>query len=364
MRLDDRARRSAAELRGAVATLDAGEPVAAVERFDRYRARSLLRQRMVAGLVAAVVGVAAVVVVVRTLSPTGEQTGAVPHLPSGSILFGRWDPDQQHSSWFTVQPDGTGTRDLNVEATCAQWWPDGSRILITNDAAFGPGSPLRPATVEPDGSHLHALDAARDDALNLGCGDVSPDGRRIVLEGFNEARPEKNGLYTVSANDGGDLVRLTHSLPGSSDAYPQYSPEGTQIAFFRTKEGVSPQGSGAIFVVDVDGTGVRQITPWGSAFLTQSWSPDGAWIAFQRPYGELDLVHPDGTGSHRIPLELPPGSGAANPTWSPDGTRILFSLERDGAANIFLVRPDGTGLQQVTHGNGVDEQTPDWEPTP
>jgi dipeptidyl aminopeptidase/acylaminoacyl peptidase len=362
MRLDDRARRSADELRRVVGALDAVDPTARVERFYRNRARTLLRQRVAAGLMAAVIGVAAMLLVVQALGPTREETKASPHLPNGSILYGRWDADRQHSSWFTVRPDGTGTRDLGVVATCAQWWPDGSKILITNDAAFGPGSPLRPATIDPDGTHLKALDATKDDALNLGCGDVSPDGRRLVLEGFNERRREVNGLYTVSATDGGDLARLTHSLPGSSDAYPQYSPDGTQVGFFRTKEGVSPQGSGALFVVNIDGSGVRRITPWGSAFLTQSWSPDGSWIAFQRPYGELTLVHPDGTGLHQLPVELPPGSGIANPSWSPDGTMIVLSLERDGHANIFLVRPDGTGLLQVTHDVAVDAQTPDWGP--
>ncbi len=189
---------------------------------------------------------------------------------------------------------------------------------------------------------------------------MSPDGRRIVLEGFNERRPDLNGLYTVSASDGGDLVAITDSPRGGYDAYPQYSPDGTQVVFFRAKAGVSPQGSGGLFVVNSDGSGVRQITPWGSAFLTQSWSPDGAWIVFQRPYGQLMLVDPDGSGMRRIPVELPTGSGAANPSWSPDGGWIVFSLQTGGHANIFMVRPDGTGLQQLTHGAGVDEQTPDW----
>jgi Tol biopolymer transport system component len=42
---------------------------------------------------------------------------------------------------------------------------------------------------------------------------------------------------------------------------------------------------------------------------------------------------------------------------------LVLSLERDGHANIFLVRPDGTGLRQVTHEPGVDAQTPDWGPS-
>jgi TolB protein len=360
MRLDDRARRSAEELRRAIGALDAGEPPAPFERFHRYRARTERNKRVAAGFVAAVLAIVAIAVAGRALGPTRGQRPATPTPPNGSILYGRWHPDQQQASWFTVRPDGTGTRDLHLFATCARWWPDGSKILITNDAAVGPGSPLRPATVDPDGSHLRPLDATQDNDLNLGCGDVSPDGRRIVLEGFNDRRPDVNGLYTLSASDGGDLVPLTDSPRGTIDGNPQYSPDGAQVVFFRTKAGVSPQGAGALFVVNIDGSDVRRITPWGSAFPSQSWSPDGAWIAFQQPYGQMTLVHPDGSAMHRIPVELPPGSGAVNPSWSPDGTRIAFSLERNGSANIFMVRPDGTDLQQLTHVAGVDEQTPDW----
>jgi TolB protein len=113
-------------------------------------------------------------------------------------------------------------------------------------------------------------------------------------------------------------------------------------------------------VVNADGTGLRQITPLGFAFLGHSWSPDGRWIVFQRPYGQLYVVHPDGTGLHRIPVELPAGSGAQNPAWSPDGTTIVFSLERNGQASIYTVQADGTGLQQVAPSSGVEYQSPDW----
>jgi Tol biopolymer transport system component len=267
-----------------------------------------------------------------------------------------WNAQLQQSHWFTVRPDGSGTQDLHIVATSAVWWPDGSRILITNDAAARLGKPLRPATIDPDGANLRPLDATRNTALNLGCPGVSPDGTRLVCEGFNDRHPDVHGIYIVRASDGGGLVRLTKGL----DAYPEYSPDGREVAFFRSRAGVSPPGAGAIFVVGADGTGLRRVTPWGFAFLGQSWSPSGRWIVFQRPYGELYLVHPDGTGLHRIPLNLPAGDGALNPAWSPDGSRIVFSLARNGDANIFTVRPDGTGLRQVTRSAGMNLQSPDW----
>lgn len=362
MKLEDRARRASEGIRRAVGAPEALEPSGpeAIERFHRYRERKQRTQRIGAGLVAAALVVAATVLVTQAFGRTHRTRPAALTAPNGLILYGQRLSSVPVAHWFTVRSDGPGVRDLHVVATCAQWFPNGSRILITDDAAVGPGRPLRPATINPDGSGLRRLDGTQDPSLNLGCGDASPDGTWLVLEGFNDSHPEVSGIYTVRASDGGGLVRLTRAPRGASDGYPQYSPNGKEVVFFRNGSGVSPNGAGALFVVNTDGTGLRQITPSGFAFLTQSWSPDGRWIVFERPYGELYLVHPDGSGLHRIPLQLPPGSGASNPTWSPDGTRIAFSLQRGSEANIFTVRTDSTGLQQVTHFTGVEEQNPDW----
>jgi Tol biopolymer transport system component len=280
-------------------------------------------------------------------------------VPTGTVLYGQWNPKTERARWFTAGVDGSNVRDLGLTATCARWVLGGNRILITNDAAYSPHHPLRPAMVRADGSGLQPLEATEDRSLNLGCGDVSPDGRSIVLEGFTDDGSH-SGIYLVRASDGGGLRAVTESPPGWSVGDPIFSPDGTSIAFFRTKPGVSPQGAGAIFTVNVDGSNLRRITPWGGAFLDQSWSPDGQWIAYQRPYGVLTLVRPDGSDRHDVPLALPPGSGAQNPSWSPDGSWIVFSLAHDGDASIYLARPDGTSLTRITTMAGADEQRPVW----
>ncbi len=356
MNLEERARQAAQGIYrsvGASAPFGVASPPT-IERFRRYREGRLRTQRIGAALLALALAAAALILMVRALGPSQRDRPATPTPAGGLILFGQWHQELEQASWFTMRPDGSGIRDLHIVATCADWFPDGSRILITNDAAVGPGSPLRPAIVNPDGTDRRPLDATQDPDLNLGCGDVSPDESRIVLEGFGRSR--LRGVYTVRASDGGGLVRLTHG----ADAVPRYSPDGGQVVFLRTKAGVNPNGAGALFVVSAEGTGLHRITPWGFAFLYDDWSPDGRWIAFERPYGQLYLVHPDGTGLHRIPIQLPPGTGAANPSWSPDGAWLVFALQRSGQGKIYMVRPDGTGLQRVTGARGAQEQTPDW----
>jgi hypothetical protein len=115
-------------------------------------------------------------------------------------------------------------------------------------------------------------------------------------------------------------------------------------------------------------------------FLGQAFSP----LERNRPaapsppsglilYGDWDAkvqradwftVRPDGSALHRVPLQLPPGTGALNPSWSPDGTWIVFSLQRSDIAEIYMARPDGTGLRKVTGAPGAQEQAPDWGTPP
>ena len=201
------------------------------------------------------------------------------------------------------------------------------------------------------------MDAVDNPDLNLGCGDVSPDGTTIALEGFGQdGHPELDGIYSIDASDG----RALKLLLAGPVAPPRYSPDGTQLSFFDERDGVSPTGSGALFVMRADGRDPVRIRPrGGSRSATMLGRPTVEWIVFQRPYGQLYLVRPDGSGLHRIPLELPPGSGALNPSSSPDGAWIAFSLQRNDRAEIALVRPDGTGFRTVPTAVG-ELQSPDW----
>ena len=156
-------------------------------------------------------------------------------------------------------------------------------------------------------------------------------------------------------------------MPGS------WSPNGKRIVFQR----FGPDSYEGVFVVNVNGTGLKRILPptVPANCCSFDWSPQGNEIVFSRHvtpdvHSSLWIVHSDGTGLHEINVQPASACGGANadpdaegcnsPGWSPDGTKIAFvrSHSNDVDGEIYAVNVDGTGLTQVTHAPGSN--SPDW----
>jgi TolB protein len=302
---------------------------------------------------------------------TGPALAEVPG-PNGQILFGRFRPALDDTVLYTVNPDGSHLHRVipgPVRATeCAHWSPDGSVI------AACASSPAEVADlIDPDTGDIHGVPDLYP-SLKLACPLFSPDSRRLACGQYDApADPSRVGIYTVRASDGGGIRRVT-SNPGTNgkcclDEPGDYSPNGTQMVFLRTDPTRPRRASEALFVVNVDGTGLHRITPWSAESDAErgNWSPDGSTILFG-VRSSLFLVNPDGSDLRKLPLDTSGFSIAYGPSWSPNGSRIVFSFFTEtspgtGRFGIFTAKADGTDLRQVTDSPTNDESA-DWGPHP
>jgi Tol biopolymer transport system component len=134
----------------------------------------------------------------------------------------------------------------------------------------------------------------------------SPDGSRIAWFDFGEGTTPYGHVNFLSFvnPDGTGLREGIARLPGTFGAYSLvWSPDGSRLAFWQADDLDLP---GQIFVVNADGSGLRQITYDGDN-RWPAWSPDGSRIAFVHN-GTLTTMTPDGTHMRAVKGMMPDGA--------------------------------------------------------
>ena len=237
--------------------------------------------------------------------------------------------------------------------------------------------------------------------LNLYIGATSSDGRALAFEGVDETVRANTGLWIASPTVT-DARQVTPLLEGWGGAGPLgVTPDGSKIVFFVD---TGPLGgvthAGDLYVINSDGSSLRQLNPIGSkledvgmpvaslspdgrqaafgvdngvwvvdleggdataitprtgyAWAVQ-WSPTGEWLTYTRFHGHttaVALVRPDGTDDHEItaPVETDEANAAV---WSPDGKYLLVPRDSDttldGPRELWIMDLEGRWIGQVTH---------------
>jgi serine/threonine protein kinase/Tol biopolymer transport system component len=142
----------------------------------------------------------------------------------------------------------------------------------------------------------------------------------------------------------------------ADDTGPAWSPDRERIAFCSSRG-----GNLDIWVMQADGSEVRQLTDHAGIDRAPCWSPDGRKIGFVRHHSAAnwDVFTMDVDGSNQLNLTNHPGK-QADPAWSPDGATIAYSFDADGT-QLYLMDPDGTNPRLLSARKGSFTY-PAWSP--
>jgi Tol biopolymer transport system component len=244
---------------------------------------------------------------------------------------------------FLVRPDGSQDHEI-LTAVPGQhihpdWSADGRTLAFRADVTDQSQLYLVDPFADPTGRRARQLTRCGGDCVQVDDAALSPDGTRI-------AYVEVRGPFVVVdqvAVPTAFLLRVARLTPrGLADVRtvvstttvteivgPRWSPDGRSLVYWadRVDPASATLDGTAVFTVRADGTHRQQLTAWSMFAGEADWSPDGRRIVFD--------THP----------------------------LLVFNFDAV-VSNLYTVRPDGTGMRQLTHSDTVSDRStqPRWTP--
>jgi len=258
-----------------------------------------------------------------------------------------WSPDGRFiaylhdAGWSEDTTDVTGLYVLDLEsgerrlviagwASSPDWHPDGEQIAFSSGDIF---------TIRADGSDLQQVTSSGNSHFPS----WSPDGEWLAFDTSYRDAQGAHVIWLVSP-DGSNLRDISQHGAGEWRS-PDWSPNGRDIVHLRFLDGVFGE---EVFVMDSTGANAVRLTYDEHNDRDPAWSPDGEWIAWSPITNDdyaLWIMRADGSEKSKLVDQ------AREPAWSPDSELLVFARPAPESrfTALWIIRRDGTGLQQLTH---------------
>jgi Tol biopolymer transport system component len=282
-----------------------------------------------------------------------------------------------HQQIFTIEPNGSARTQLTFvgDSWLPSWSPDGTQLAYAHRDAASTKRELM--IMNADGSDQHAI-GVDGDAPSWGS-----DGRIVFVNALDQSPPE---IFVVDPRDP-EPRQVTPSGNHRGRIHPDWSPDGKRVVYMEMVQQADDDTSNgcpflevrpSIWTIAVDGTDPQRVTQHGEAHNVDAnggeintafdanapdWGPDIVfWSGQESCYGQVWKAHADGTGRAQL-TEAPLPSHNDDPAWSPDGTQVLFTSDRNGKPEVFVMNADGSDERPIvenTAGPGPGDSA--WQP--
>ncbi|MBV6420547.1 MAG: Protein TolB [Ignavibacteriaceae bacterium] len=306
---------------------------------------------------------------IRMLTDSGENAEAYLSFDESKLIFQSTTGDMKCDQIFTMNIDGSDKQMVSTgkgRTTCAYFLPGDDKIIYASTHLADEECPTPPDrakgyvwqlyksfdifSANADGSDLSRLtfsDGYDAEAT------VSPKGDKIVFTSTRDGDPE---IYVMDI-DGSNQKRLTFEKGYDGGAF--FSLDGSKIVFRasrpKTEEELKDYQELAddglfrptvleLYVMNADGSDIKQITNFGKASFAPFFFPDGEKIIFSSNVNsesgrdfDLYMINVDGTGFEQITFNK---TFDGFPMFTRDGKQLIFCSNRfnknEGDTNVFI----------------------------
>lgn len=198
--------------------------------------------------------------------------------------------------------------------------------------------------VPSDGWQVRAGSGGRSDDWQLSAGTLV----------YESPGPDRVNIHRYDAGAAAPVPLTTHR---ARDQRPRWSPDGSKVAFHSDLG-----GSNDIYVIERDGSDLRRITDHPGQDIDPDWMPDGRLVFSSDRDGDDNIYLLDLESGRLIQLTHYSGGRTGGPTAAGDGRRIAFSSDRLFSWQVYVLDLGNGDIERIT-GPLPGKCNPAWSPS-